>query len=175
MATIFSNIFMLPGPVAAQDKALHLAFVQALADSGLLEHTCKAAPRLAQVWEPHTLNCLAAAAAPAARAAAGANSSGSGGVVIARPRPEALRCAGIDLASPHNVRILWSQTAKLVLALETVRAETLPLPGARRVGLTWQGWARALGDGGTGRSAWTCKRPTRRLQPPCFCLSCLCM
>ena len=116
MESFFKALFTLPGPVAAQDRALYGAFVQALADSALLEHTCKAAPRLAELWEPGASNCFVAATAPAAFGRGGCSSAsglaggsgsglsgsgrggtagaGSGGSVVARLRPEALQGCG---------------------------------------------------------------------------------
>ena len=82
MLCFFNILFNLPGPVAAEDRALYVVFVQALADSALLEHTCKAAPRLAQLWEPGTSNCMLAAAAAVTAATAPA-ASGRGGCSFA--------------------------------------------------------------------------------------------
>ena len=79
MLSFFNALSTLPGPVAAQDSALHVAFIQALADSALLEQTCKIAPCLAQVWEPGASNCFVAAAAAAVPAATAASSRGGGG------------------------------------------------------------------------------------------------
>ena len=110
VASLFNDLSTLPGPVAAQDSALHATFAQALADSALLEHTCKAALRLAQLWDPATSNCTlgaAAGAVPAATApaASGRSSSGQGGTAgyagassggdfVARLRTEALQACG---------------------------------------------------------------------------------
>ena len=81
MASFFQALSTLSSPVAAQDRALHANFAQALADSALLEHSCKAALRLAQLWDPATSNCIVAAAAAAAAvpAAAAPATSGRGG------------------------------------------------------------------------------------------------
>ena len=149
MATFFMDLFTLPGPVADQDKALHLAYLQALADSALLEHTCKAAMYLTQVWEPPAVRCIVASAATetataataagvavvAAAAAAAPPLAGRGHgrssrrgatsavvAVAARLRPGALGCCGLG-APPAGATqdSLWANMTLLLVGLEKVR------------------------------------------------------